>query len=301
MQPNYGVELETLGKKCGPIFWKRLEMTKYCCMSLEQPFFANLTFFGLGSLYAWFDFSNISWIKKYKIQPGTNDSPDRQKFIGLVKQVIFNQTVVLLPYLFVIHRINIWRQQKAGPLFNNSNYDLHTLPEFHWVLAEFAVFMLVEEVGFFYSHKLAHHRKLYKYIHKRHHEWTAPVGLTALYAHPIEHVVSNMLPVSLGPILCGSHLTTAWLWTMIAIATSINSHSGYHFPFFPSPEAHDFHHLKFNQCFGVMGILDYLHGTDAMFKSSKAYQRHIMLMTTTPMRELIPDDDQRKKKNVDLD
>ena len=31
---------------------------------------------------------------------------------------------------------------------------------------------------------------------------------------------------------------------MAAIASTINSHSGYHFPFMPSPEAHDFHHLK---------------------------------------------------------
>jgi len=267
-----------------------------------SAFVANLTFFGLGSLYAWFDYSDIPWIKKYKIQPGANEPvPDRKKFVKLVRGVVFNQTVVLIPYLCVIHRLTEWRQAYAPPLFAKNNYDLRTLPEFHWVLIEFAVFLLVEEVAFFYSHRLAHHRRFYKYVHKVHHEWTAPVGLTALYAHPLEHVVSNMLPVSLGPLVCGSHLATAWLWTTIAIATTINSHGGYHFPFFPSPEAHDFHHLKFNQCFGVLGILDYLHGTDSMFKSSKAYQRHVMLVTTTPMRELIPDDENVKRKELDND
>lgn len=38
---------------------------------------------------------------------------------------------------------------------------------------------------------LLHHPKLYKKIHKKHHEWTAPIGVISLYAHPIEHVVSG--------------------------------------------------------------------------------------------------------------
>lgn len=260
---------------------------------IGTPIVANITFFGLGLLYAWFDYSDIPWIKKYKIQPGTNDHPENEKFKSLIKQVLFNQTVVLLPYMMVIHQLFELRQQLGPPIFASTNYDLKVLPEFHWVLLEFAVFLIVEEIGFFYSHKLAHHPKLYRHIHKKHHEWTSPVGLTALYAHPIEHIFSNMLPLSLGPLICGSHIATGWLWTMAAIASTINSHSGYHFPFMPSPEAHDFHHLKFNQCYGVIGVLDYLHGTDLLFKSNKAYQRHTMLMSTTPIRTLIPDDNEK--------
>ena len=63
-------------------------------------------------------------------------------------------------------------------------------------------------------------------------------------------------------------------WQSITASTAINTHSGYHIPFFPSPEAHDFHHLRFNVNYGVMGWLDYLHGTDSSFRSSEQYQRH---------------------------
>lgn len=41
--------------------------------------------------------------------------------------------------------------------------------------------------------RLLHHPTLYKKIHKKHHEWTAPIGVISVYAHPIEHVVSISL------------------------------------------------------------------------------------------------------------
>jgi len=77
-----------------------------------------------------------------------------------------------------------------------------------------------------------------------HHEWTAPVGVTSIYAHPIEHVFSNMLPPVAGPLLMGSHFATALLFFVLALGSTTISHCGYHFPFLPSPEAHDFHHQK---------------------------------------------------------
>ena len=77
-----------------------------------------------------------------------------------------------------------------------------------------------------------------------------------------------------------------YLWNLLAILNTLNAHSGYHFPFFPSPEAHDYHHLKFNQCYGVLGILDYLHGTDIQFRESKVTfiitfdkQKHVMYIS----------------------
>jgi len=246
----------------------------------------NTVFWTVGLVYTYFDLTLWpSNLREYKIQPGTNEPIERAKFWKLIRCVLFNQTVVTLCFSYVA----FFAYERRGMP------DIRDLPEFHWVVLELAIYMLVEELFFYYGHKMLHHRRIYKYIHKKHHEWTASISLTSVYCHPVEHVVSNLLPAALGPILCGSHIATAWLWFTFAILTTLNSHSGYHLPFLPSPEAHDFHHLKFNQCFGVMGILDYLHGTDVLFRSSQAYQRHIILVGTTPLRETFPDPEDEKK------
>ena len=53
--------------------------------------------------------------------------------------------------------------------------------------------------------------RFYKY-HKQHHEWTAPIGIVAVYCGPVEHFFGNMLPVAAGPFLFKSHIFIAWIW-----------------------------------------------------------------------------------------
>ena len=174
--------------------------------------------------------------------------------------------------------------------------------------------------------RLLHHPKLYRYIHKVHHEWTAPVSIVSIYAHPLEHVMSNLIPIYLGPLLMGSHLFVQWLWLFIAIFNTTHTHSGFHLPFMPSSEAHDYHHSKlvplgqdvpgiaivrlcmhsisvplnrFTNNFGALGILDRLHGTDLDFRRQINSKRHFTLTGMASAKELIPDPKmQMPKKQV---
>ncbi|KAH9499550.1 Fatty acid hydroxylase domain-containing protein 2 [Bulinus truncatus] len=197
----------------------------------------------------------------YKIQPEKNRPLSTADLKRAIKVAMFNQIVVGIPVLATIVALMRWR---------GSGWSVEELPTLSRVLLELVVFALVEEFGFYYSHRLLHHPRLYKYIHKKHHEWTAPIGIVSIYAHPVEHVFANLVPPGLGPILMGSHLFTAWLFWGIAIVSTTVDHSGYRLPLFMSPDFHDYHHLKFNTNYGVLGILDRLHGTDALFRKHTA-------------------------------
>lgn len=231
------------------------------------------------------------FLTRYKIQEGKNTPVNKQKLMSAILLVLFNQFVVSLPFMYVSFRVMKWRGCSFGP----------ELPTFHWVLFEMIVFAVVEEVMFYYSHRLLHHPMLYRHIHKKHHEWTAPIGVTSIYAHPVEHVVSNLLPPVVGPFLMGSHIATAIMWFTLAIVSTTISHCGYHFPFLPSPEAHDFHHLTFVNNFGMLGVLDRLHGTDELFRGSKAYERHFLLLGLVPLSQQFPDDEKKFKEVVQPD
>jgi len=223
---------------------------------------------------------------KYKIQ-----DDKRLKMPQLYKAIrvcLFNQLVVGTTFGLFWYHVTEWR---------GVGYTPEELPTFQWVLLEGVVFTLVEEFAFYYTHRLLHHPRIYKYIHKKHHEWTASISIVGIYAHPVEHVLSNLLPVMLGPTLMGSHVATYWVWVVVAQSSTLNSHCGYHLPFFPSPEAHDFHHMKFTNNFGVLGVLDRLHGTDSMFVKTKAYDRHILMIGLQPVKELFPDEKKKYQRS----
>ncbi|NXF29350.1 FXDC2 protein, partial [Nyctibius bracteatus] len=224
-----------------------------------------------------------TFITRYRIQLGKNDPVDTKKLRQAIYTALCNQFCVSLPMLVPMFYIMKW----WGNTFSKE------LPTFHWFLVELSVFTIIEEILFYYTHRLVHLPLLYKHIHKKHHEWTAPIGVVSIYAHPVEHLLSNTLPVMAGPMIMGSHIVSIAAWFSLALVITSISHCGYHLPFLPSPEFHDFHHLKFNQCYGVLGVLDYLHGTDTVFRQTKAYERHRVLLSLTPLSESIPEDPKR--------
>ncbi|CAG2212194.1 FAXDC2 [Mytilus edulis] len=242
--------------------------------------FTNCVIWGANAIFLVLDTTGKpGFLMKYKVQMEKNVPVDRKKLKKAVKLVLFNGFVVAFPMTL----LGIYTMKLRGCAFSGD------LPTFTRVVVDIIMFSLVEEFGFYYSHRLMHHPIVYKYIHKIHHEWTAPIGIICIYAHPLEHCLVNMMPVILGPIIMGSHLSTTWMWYFITLVSTTISHCGYHFPFLPSQEAHDFHHQMFINCFGVLGILDRLHGTDKIFRASKAYKRDKISLSLTPMSQQYPD------------
>ncbi|XP_063681828.1 fatty acid hydroxylase domain-containing protein 2-like [Bolinopsis microptera] len=222
-----------------------------------------------------------AWLLKYKVQDAKNQPVDKKKLWSCIRTAAFNLGVVspvcsLVVYLATSY--SGWYDDCYGEL-----------PSFERILVEFLVFNIIEEIFFYYSHRAMHHPKLYARFHKKHHEWTAPIGITSVYCSPLEMVVSNLLPATLGPLIMRSHLFVSWVWFALVLFSTTLAHGGYHVPFLFSPEAHDYHHKVFNCMFGTLGILDKLHKTDKPFAGSIHEKRHYISYSLTPIKQILPE------------
>merc|ERR1711879_166017 len=220
-----------------------------------------------------------SFLMKYKIQPGKNAPPPTGKVIKVLLTVLFNQSMAIPVEML---NYNAWASR--------SNPDLKYVPGVLETFGFLFLSMLCHDFVFYHGHKLLHHRSIYKYIHKKHHEWQSPIAAAAEYAHPIEHVITGLFSASLGLILTVPPLPVIWLWfTWLGFQVQ-NDHSGYHFPLMFSPEFHDYHHLKFHTSYGWLSFWDWFWGTDIEFQRAQTHKdRNIRLHTTQSARELVPD------------
>ncbi|XP_075155669.1 fatty acid hydroxylase domain-containing protein 2-like [Haematobia irritans] len=207
---------------------------------------------------SWYTFMDITnrpkFVRKYKIQPGKNEPVETKKLIEGILNVLMNQTIVGIPMYYVLYHT----------LFKIRCNDtsIRELPTLQKILFDIVVVSIMEEFNFYYIHRLMHHKSIYKYVHKKHHEWTAPIAAITFYCHPLEHIFLNLTPVSLSFALVRSHVFTVWIFLTLAILNSMADHAGYSFPRSgASIRYHDYHHSKFNYNYGMFGWLDKLHGT----------------------------------------
>jgi len=193
---------------------------------------------------------------KYKIQPMIQ--LDTSRLPNLVKTVAKVQLLVFLPICFSLAFLSVESSWGLDPS--------PALPSPRTLVFHIVGYACVDEVLFYWMHRLAHHRLLYRHVHKVHHEWTAPIALATDYCHPVEHALVNVLPNIAYAILIGSDPFSYLFWWIISYVASQTNHSGYRLPSADltgesQPNFHDLHHQKFTCNFGSTGHLDWLLGT----------------------------------------
>ncbi|KAJ5115219.1 hypothetical protein NUU61_000978 [Penicillium alfredii] len=221
-------------------------------------FLIQIVSFWLPSLcYIWLDTIAPSFSQRHKIQPAPKQ-PTRRDIARCFLVVIQNQILSSILHILLLSVI--------GRTGSGSSYRIEaSLPSALEILCDILISLLMREALFYYSHRLLHMPYFYVRIHKKHHRFTAPIALAAQFAHPLEQIFANALPISLPPQLLRSHVVTFWIFLAYELFNTATVHSGYDF-FHSKAKMHDLHHEKFNLNYGSIGLLDWVHGTNQLGK-----------------------------------
>ncbi|CAF1372303.1 unnamed protein product [Adineta steineri] len=153
-------------------------------------------------------------------------------------------------------------------------------PSWSTILFQLTLFMLSEDTIFFWTHRLFHTRWLYKHIHKKHHVYKQPTGLTAVLNDPFDDVQIQFASWFMPIFIQETHIFTVCIWVVIRAYQAINAHSGYNFPYIstqywlpelmPGTIAHDFHHQQGKWNYGsFFSVWDQIMGTHRLTTSKK--------------------------------
>lgn len=140
-------------------------------------------------------------------------------------------------------------------------YFLYMLPpvdNYHSIFAEILYIIsqiVVGEIWFYTIHYIIHSKYLYKY-HKTHHENSEVIGMFALYAHPLDAIITNFGSIFLLHYFIRFSVFHIYLiGTVATINTIVSSHTGRTCGF------HQTHHRMFHYNYGMNYFMDRLFGT----------------------------------------
>ena len=211
-------------------------------------------FFGLFILFALFDFYlSPATLSVQKLQPSRLPAQS-DAAIAAYKQAVltslFNHCFGSIPALIVFALIA--RQLRLPLSF--------TVVSWPTLLYQVVVLLAVEELFFYWLHRLLHHPLFFRAIHSIHHSYTAPVAVAATHCHIIEHVACNLFPMLAGVLLARANWALYLGWCGLAVVNTVCVHSGYGWWVLMAAN-HDRHHSTNKCAFGTLGVLDWLHGT----------------------------------------
>lgn len=171
-----------------------------------------LIFVGL-SFAAWRRWHRTPW-RRQKIQMASNTAPQ-------IKREILYSTISIIVFAAIPPAIVL-----LGVEFDRLFYkDIATYGWGYFFLS-IAIMMLVQDTYFYWTHRLMHHRKLFRYFHRTHHLSTNPNPWTTYAMSPQEAVVdagASVLILFLVPKTFVAYLIFLWLNT----AYAVYGHLGY--------------------------------------------------------------------------
>lgn len=229
------------------------------------------------------------WLTKYKIQ-----GPKMPKDALIKKELIENAIgmVTTIPLFAALSAMlfslggaksKSSNSKKAGDKAKTESSDGVGWANLRWSGKSPSILQLYKTVGiayllydamFYWTHRLLHRKDLFLKIHRVHHQFKTPVGISASYSQFYETMAQIFMwwvPLGLAGWMTGDlHSTTIFWYHIFRWLETVEAHSGYDIPFHPihffllpsGARFHDYHHSHFDGNYGASIIWDRLMGTN---------------------------------------
>jgi sterol desaturase/sphingolipid hydroxylase (fatty acid hydroxylase superfamily) len=202
------------------------------------------TYIVVGALFLSVDLTHLPrWLYDRKLQP---DAP----FIvgGSSRNPSLANTLSVLGLAHAVSLATFLGMQWFALRLGLGSAPHSALPSTASLLAQAIAWVLLAETSFYFSHRLFHVVPfLYQSVHKTHHQFKAPIAISAMYAHPVEVVFSNIGAHMLWPFLFQMHPGIIALGVAGGMTQSMLDHCGYWYSISPKafqPFFHDAHHRE---------------------------------------------------------
>jgi Delta7-sterol 5-desaturase len=260
-------------------------MPTYCDFSFDcvfqfgkyQAFMNFIRYYPIAGLaffifYIW----KKDYFSKFRIQ---EKYPKADKIINEIKQ----SAVTLI--IFTLIGTTIFTLNKLGIIKTLVYRDPTQFGGVPYMIFSFIVLTIWHETYFYWLHRIMHHKKIYSYIHKVHHESVNPSPIAAYHFHFIEGFFEAIyLPIFL--LTVPMYFPVFIFHTFYAMVLNIWWHLGYElFPkgftthpilkWISTSTHHNMHHQKFNGNYGLyFNFWDRIMGTN--FENYDAYYTSII-------------------------
>jgi len=88
------------------------------------------------------------------------------------------------------------------------------------------LYFIMQDIYFYWMHRLMHNKYIYKYFHKVHHEIKNPNIYVSYYEHPVDHIVVWIVPYIILPHLIKINYYSYIFFLFFTTMISLEGHSG---------------------------------------------------------------------------
>jgi len=219
-------------------FWTSLHLRYQAFYVYLCVYGLVVLFYGIAGLFFWVVERLDIW-REYKLQADINSN---ENYWICIKNLATNYLLVIVPLI-----LTAWPIISMCGVHNNKPF-----PSLYQFIGHIALCVIGEDFFQYWFHRMLHLPWFYKHIHKIHHQFATPFGLSASYSHPAEVIIlgiASFLPA----MIISSHLFTFYCWLIIRQLDAVLTHCGYdvpynvlhYLPFYGGTSFHDFHHTSF--------------------------------------------------------